>query len=85
MTVSIRGRRYPIVGRICMDQMIINCGDEKVEEGEEVVLLGSESEGDPTVHEWACALNTTPCEITTNFSRSHVNRQVTSADSADST
>jgi alanine racemase len=81
MTVAIRGRRYPIVGRICMDQMIVNCGNEEVEEGEEVVLIGSESEGEPTIHEWALAVNTTPCEIATNFSRPHVNRQAMSATS----
>ncbi|MER5375547.1 alanine racemase [Streptomyces sp. NPDC002553] len=81
MAVSIRGRRYPVVGRICMDQMIVNCGDEKVGEGEEVVLIGDEPDGDPTIHEWALAVNTTPCEIATNFSRSHVNRQVVSASS----
>ncbi|MEU2358954.1 alanine racemase C-terminal domain-containing protein [Streptomyces misionensis] len=51
LAVSVRGRRYPVVGRIGMDQMIVNCGDEKVEEGEEVVLIGSESDGDLTIHE----------------------------------
>ncbi|GGQ68226.1 alanine racemase [Kitasatospora griseola] len=79
LTVSIRGRRYPVVGRICMDQMIVNCGDEKVEEGEEVVLIGSESDGDPTIHEWALALSTTPCEVATYFDRPHVNRQTVPA------
>ncbi|MEV3869770.1 alanine racemase [Streptomyces sp. NPDC049906] len=79
LAVSIRGRRYPVVGRICMDQMIVNCGDEKVEEGEEVVLIGSESDGDPTIHEWALAMNTTPCEVATYFDRPHVNRQTVPA------
>ncbi|MEU5666774.1 alanine racemase [Streptomyces longwoodensis] len=75
LEVSIRGRRYPVVGRICMDQMTVNCGDEKVEEGEEVVLIGTESDGDPTMHEWALALSTTPCEVATYFDRPYVNRQ----------
>ncbi len=79
LAVSIRGRRYPVVGRICMDQMIVNCGDEKVEEGEEVVLIGSESDGDPTIHEWALAMGTTPCEVATYFDRPHVNRQTVPA------
>ncbi|MFJ5518794.1 alanine racemase C-terminal domain-containing protein [Streptomyces griseoluteus] len=33
LAVSLRGWRYPGVGRICVEQMIVNCGDEKVGEG----------------------------------------------------
>jgi alanine racemase len=37
----IRGRRYPVVGTICMDQLMIDLGpDSDVAQGEEVVFLG---------------------------------------------
>lgn len=39
--VLIRGGKYPQVGRICMDQFMVNVGDEDVRVGEDVVLLGA--------------------------------------------
>lgn len=44
-----------------------------------MVLVGSESDGDPTIHDWALALSTTPCEVATSFDRPHVNRQTVPA------
>lgn len=38
--VIIRGRRYPVVGRICMDQLMVNIGWESAYNGDEVILLG---------------------------------------------
>lgn len=38
--VVIRGKKYPQVGRICMDQFMVNVGDEDVHVGEDVILLG---------------------------------------------
>ena len=39
--VSVRGRRAPVVGLVCMDQVIIDVGDiENAAEGDEVILLG---------------------------------------------
>ena len=40
--VLIRGKRYPVVGSICMDQIMVDIGWDEVFNGEEVVLLGSE-------------------------------------------
>ncbi|MEC7986923.1 MAG: alanine racemase, partial [Myxococcota bacterium] len=40
--VLIRGKRYPIVGRICMDQAMVNIGWDEAYNGEEVILLGSQ-------------------------------------------
>jgi len=40
--VLIRGKRYPIVGRVCMDLTLIDLGDEKCETGDEVILIGSQ-------------------------------------------
>jgi len=40
--VLIRGRRCPIAGTVTMDQVIVDCGDDEVGIGEEVVLIGSQ-------------------------------------------
>lgn len=42
--VTIRDKKYPIVGRICMDQCMVNLGtDTSVCEGDEVVFFGPEA------------------------------------------
>jgi len=38
--VIIHQKKYPQVGRICMDQFMVNVGDDKVNVGDEVILLG---------------------------------------------
>jgi alanine racemase len=38
--VVINGKKYPQVGRICMDQFMVNTGDDQINVGDEVVLLG---------------------------------------------
>ena len=41
--VVIRGKRFPVVGRVTMDLTMVNVGEEKVEVGDEVVLIGEQS------------------------------------------
>ncbi len=67
--VIVRGKRYPQVGRICMDQFMVNVGDDEAELGDEVILLGESAQG-PRVSaeelaEWA---GTIPYEVLTNIS-----------------
>jgi len=38
--VLVKGRSYPQVGRICMDQFMVNVGDDDITVGDEVILLG---------------------------------------------
>jgi alanine racemase len=70
--VLIRGKRVPIVGRICMDQCMIRL-DEEVPIGEKVVLLGRQGHEAIYVEEWATKLNTIsyeiPCTITERVPR----------------
>jgi alanine racemase len=40
--VLIRGRRYPVVGRVSMDLTLVNVGSAKVEVGDEVILIGEQ-------------------------------------------
>jgi alanine racemase len=39
--VEIGGKQYPQVGRICMDQFMVDVGDEDVKVGDDVILLGN--------------------------------------------
>lgn len=41
--VIIRGKRFPVVGRVTMDLTLVNVGDAKVEVGDEVVLIGEQN------------------------------------------
>jgi alanine racemase len=63
--VSIAGRRYPVAGRIAMDQFVVDLGDDTARTGDEVVVFGPGTEGEPTVAEWARWANTVPHEIVT--------------------
>lgn len=67
VTVQIAGHRVPIVGRVCMDQFMVDLGGLDVRPGDEVVLLGSGAEGEPTAREWADAIGTIDYEIVTRL------------------
>src|SRR5512133_1984447 len=38
--VIVNGKKYPQVGRICMDQFMVNVGNDEAQVGDEVILLG---------------------------------------------
>jgi alanine racemase len=61
--VIIRGQRYPQVGRICMDQMMINLEQGTAYNGDEVTLIGDGITVE-NLAEWA---GTIPYEILTNI------------------
>jgi len=65
--VSARGRRWPIAGTVCMDQFVVDFGDEPVAAGEEVVLFGPGDDGEPTAQEWGEALGTISYDIATGI------------------
>lgn len=63
--VAINGKRYPQVGRVCMDQFVIDLGPETdVSTGDTVVIVGTR-EGEPTLDELAKASGTINYEILT--------------------
>lgn len=63
--VSIRGERYRIAGRVCMDQFVVDLGpDSPVLPGDAVTLFGA---GGPSATEWADALNTIDYEVVCRF------------------
>ncbi|WNM26843.1 alanine racemase [Demequina capsici] len=63
--VAIRGTRYPIAGRVCMDQFVVDLGpDTEVTEGDEVTLIGPAG---PSAGDWADAVGTIDYEILCRF------------------
>ncbi len=63
--VLIQGRSFPIVGRVCMDQSMVNLGpNTTVKVGDEVVLIGQSGDQAITVEEWAQKLGTITYEVT---------------------
>lgn len=65
--VIIRGKRYPVIGTISMDQIIVNLEQESAYNGDEVILLGSEGKNSITCEEMADWAGTIPYEILTNI------------------
>jgi alanine racemase len=59
------GRRRRVAGTVCMDQLVVDVGDDAVAEGDEVVLFGPGDEGEPTAQDWADATGTISYEIVT--------------------
>ena len=51
--VLIRGKRYPVVGSVTMDQLMVDCGDDPVAPGEDVVLFGRQGDAEIRVEEVA--------------------------------
>lgn len=67
--VLIEGRSYPIVGRVCMDQSMVDLGsDPDVNVGDEVVLLGRSGDEEINCYEWASKLKTITYEVTCQIS-----------------
>ncbi len=68
--VVVAGARCPVLGRIAMDQFVIEIDDGlgDVKAGDEVVLFGDESDGAPTADDWAVASDSIGYEIVTRVS-----------------
>ncbi len=65
--VLLAGARRPVVGRVAMDQFIVDVGDAPVAVGDEVVVFGDPASGAPTADEWAEASGTIGYEIVTRI------------------
>ena len=65
--VIIRGKRSPIVGAICMDQLMVDIGSGEAYNGDEVVLIGSQGAEHITVAELAHAGGLSEYELLVNL------------------
>ncbi|MBO0853995.1 MAG: alanine racemase [Nocardia sp.] len=64
ISVRIGDRSYPNVGRVCMDQLVVDLGTDPAgaQEGDVAVLFGG-APGDPHAQHWADLLDTIHYEI----------------------
>lgn len=74
--VLIRGSRYPVVGSVTMDHLMVDCGDGDIEVGDDVVLFGRQGDAEIRVDEVAAWAGTVGYEIVCAVSE-RVPRRVT--------
>ncbi|MFQ3547084.1 MAG: alanine racemase [Termitinemataceae bacterium] len=69
LSVQIRGQMFPVVGRICMDQCMVDLGsDTSISRWEPVTVFGGASTS-PTAADVAALAGTIPYEITCGINR----------------
>jgi alanine racemase len=73
------GRQRPIAGRVCMDQFVLDVGDDPVAPGDDVVLWGPGDGGEPTAQHWADAVETIHYELVTRIGGRFARRYIGSA------
>jgi alanine racemase len=72
--VYLAGARRTIAGRVCMDQFVLDCGDDAVAAGDVATLFGPGDDGAPTADDWADAIGTINYEIVTRIGSARVDR-----------
>ncbi len=72
--VRLAGANRPIAGRVSMDQIVLDCGDDPVAPGDVAILFGPGDDGGPTADDWANAVDTINYEIVTRMGSSRVPR-----------
>jgi len=65
--VILRGKKYPVVGRISMDQIVINIEWDSAYNDDEVILIGESGTESITCEDLAEWAETIPYEILTNI------------------
>jgi alanine racemase len=79
LRVAVNGGIVPGVGRVCMDQMVVDLGpDTDVRPGDRAVLFGTGADGGPTATEWADTIGTIDYEIVSGIRGRAVRRHVDS-------
>lgn len=67
--VIIRGKRYPVVGNVCMDQMMVDLGpDGEAFNGDDVLLFGKDENDELRLEELCEKIGTIPYEVLTMIS-----------------
>lgn len=66
--VRVGGATFPVAGRVCMDQFVLDIGDAPVAPGDTAVLFSDGRGGEPTAQQWADATGTISYEIVTRVS-----------------
>jgi alanine racemase len=66
-SVEIHGRRHPVVGRVSMDQIVIDTGADYVPRGTIATVFGPQDGVTPTIRDWARWAGTIPHTIVTGI------------------
>lgn len=74
-SVEIGGARHPLVGRVSMDQIVVDTGDAAFPRGTAVTVFGPDGGAVPSVQEWARWAGTIPHTIVTGIG-SRVQRSI---------
>ncbi|OGJ87550.1 MAG: alanine racemase [Candidatus Raymondbacteria bacterium RifOxyA12_full_50_37] len=68
--VIIRGKKYPVVGSVCMDMIMVNAGAHSpIEVGDEAVIIGKQGKEEISVYDIARELDTIPYEVICSIGR----------------
>jgi alanine racemase len=63
-SVRVGSDVHPLVGRIAMDQFVVDCGDDAPELGSEAVLFGDPGTGATSTHDWGTVTERHPLMLT---------------------
>lgn len=63
----IRGIKHPLIGRICMDQCMVDVGSSHVQLGDEVTLIGKQGNEELPLEMWSQMTGTIPYETLTSL------------------
>lgn len=74
--VLVGGARSPVRGRVCMDQLVVELDGPGAVEGDDAVLFGSGTLGEPTAQDWAEWCDTISYEIVTRIGGRFTRRYV---------
>lgn len=64
VSVAVAGGVFPLVGRVAMDQFVVDCGSAELSVGDEAVLFGDAAAGHPTAVDWAKDTERTALDLT---------------------
>jgi len=76
----VGGKRRPVRGRICMDQLVVDLDGDRTRAGDDVLLFGPGTAGEPTAQDWAEACGTISYEIVTRIGGRMTRRHVDDGD-----
>jgi len=62
--VRVGDGTHPLVGRIAMDQLVLDVGDAPIELGADAVLFGDPARGEPSTNDWAVWTERSPLALT---------------------
>jgi alanine racemase len=65
--VLIRGRPYRVSGTVCMDQFMVDVGDDEAEVGDIATLIGSDGKRSVTAEQLARHIGTINYEVTSRI------------------